>query len=87
MHLDQHILQPNNKEAVLQIVNAYISNSIVPRDVSFVMNGNMYAIETFNSWEKMKTNYKDMSLSEPKNVSNSRASFRKSNSSFLSIND
>mmetsp|Transcript_34452 Transcript_34452/g.33651 ORF Transcript_34452/g.33651 Transcript_34452/m.33651 type:complete len:120 (-) Transcript_34452:1015-1374(-) len=80
-------MQCQLKEVVLQLVNAYLMYSTVQRDISYILNGNMCAIETFHSWEKVKHQYKDMNLSEPKNISNSRASFRKSNSSFLSIKD
>ncbi len=86
MKLESHMKERNQyytNSQVMNVLDSYLKMNPWITDIRLLL-GDSKACDLFCRWQRVRNNYKDMNLCEPKNIRLSKASFRKSKSSQIS---
>eukprot|EP00347_Sterkiella_histriomuscorum_P003888 403362560 len=80
MKLELHMKERNQfvtNQQVMLILDSYLKSNPHFKDIRLLLS-DPEACQIFTKWQRVRKNYKDMNLVEPKNIKLSKASFRKS---------
>ena len=86
MKLELHMKERNQyytNQQVMSVLDSYLKMNPWITDIRLLLS-DAKACDLFQKWQRVRNNYKDMNLCEPKNLKLSKASFRKSKASMMS---